>query len=369
MKFKCLKNDIVNIVQYANSFTTSKNISTILQNLYIEAEGNEITIKSTNLQTAFTGRFEAEIEQTGTTTIPAKKFAEILKELPDGSIIDAEFTGSKFIIKSGKSKFTLSTLPPEHFPTISDITPEYFIRLKSEELKKMLEKIQFCISNDHSKLEYTGGHFKVFGNKLELSAADFQKIGITESTFEEEFSDEFTINIPKKTITELIKLLDLDEFVSIETDRKQAIFNIGNITIFTKLIEKYISSLNKLFNIEYKVSVRLPKERILDSVKRVSTLTSDITHAAVFSFNHNQLDIYSLETEYGQGYESVDGIEYENEPMDIILNTKHVIDVLNHIDTEYFIIKLVGRKNPVLIFPDEDWYRYLLTPISIERKL
>ncbi|MGA1845477.1 DNA polymerase III subunit beta [Deferribacter abyssi] len=368
MKFKCLKNDIVELVNHANNFTTSKNLNTILQNLYIEAEGNEITIKSTNLQTAFTGKFEADIEQTGTTTIPAKKFAEILKELPDGSIINAEFTGSKFIIKCGKSKFTLSTLPPEHFPTIADITPEYFIRLKSEQLKVMFEKIQFCISNDRSKPEYTGGHFKVFGNKLELSAADFQKIGVTESNFEEEFSDEFTINIPKKTITELIKILDINEYISIETDRKQAIFKTGNITIYTKLIEKYISSLNKLFNIEYKVSVKLPKSKILESVKRVSTLTSDITHAAVFSFNQNQLDIYSLETEYGHGYESVDGIEYEYEPMDIILNTKHVIDILSHIDSEFFIMKLVGRKNPILFYPDDDWYKYLLTPISIERK-
>lgn len=369
MKFKCIKNDLQELVQHANNFTTTKNINTVLQNLFLEAEGNTITIKSTNLQTAFTGKFETEIIESGTTTVPAKKLLEILKELPDGNVIDAEFTGSKLVIKSGKSIFTLSTISPEYFPTVSEIVPEYFIRLKSDVFKSMLEKVNFCISNDHSKIEYTGGHIKVFGNKIELSAADFQKIAIAESKFDEEFSDEFTINVPKKTVTELIKLLDYSEYVEIETDKKQALFKINNITIYTKLIEKYIQSLSKLFDIQPKITVSIHKESFLNSVKRVSTLTSDITHAAVFSFNTDKLDIYSLETEYGQGYESIEGITYEGEPIEIILNTKHVIEVMNHIDTEYFTMKMIGRKNPVLFYPDEDWYKYLLTPISIERRI
>ncbi|MGA1862536.1 DNA polymerase III subunit beta [Deferribacter thermophilus] len=369
MKFKCVKNSLQELVQHANNFTTSKNINTILQNLYLETEDNTLTIKSTNLQNAFTGKTKIEVLETGTTTVPAKKLLEILKELPDGSIIDAEFTGSKLVLKSGKSLFTLSTISPEYFPTVSEIVPEYFIRLKSDIFKSLLEKINFCISNDHSKIEYTGGHLKVFGNKIEISAADFQKIAIAESNFDEEFSDEFTINIPKKTISELIKLLDYSEYVEIETDKKQALFKIKNITIYTKLIDKYIQSLGKLFDIQPKITATIHRESFLNSVKRVSTLTSDITHAAVFSFNNGKLDIYSLETEYGQGYESIEGINHEGEPIEIILNTKHVIEVINHIDTEYFTMKMIGRKNPVLFFPHENWYKYLLTPISIERRI
>jgi DNA polymerase-3 subunit beta len=367
MRFKVVKDDIYPFVQYANSYTSPKNLNTVLQNILIDTESDVVTLRSTNMQIGFSGTLKAAVEEIGSVTVSGKKLMDILKELPDGAVVDFNHDGSKLNIKSGKSSFRLSTISPEMFPTMSEITPEYFIKVKSETLQTLLKRTAFCISNDSSKIEYTGAHFSVYGNKLEISAADFQRIATSKANFEEEFSDEFTINIPKKTILELMKILDTSEIIEVETDKKQVLFKAGDVTIYSKLIEKYIKSITKLFDNEYPVKAKINTKAFAEVVRRVSTITSEITHGVVLSFSNGTLSINSLETEYGQGHETMDDIVYEGEDMDIIFNARHMIEIVTNISSEYFNLEMIGKRNPAVILPEDESYKYLVVPISIDK--
>ncbi|TYB32313.1 MAG: DNA polymerase III subunit beta [Flexistipes sinusarabici] len=367
MQFSIIKENILPLIQHANNFTSSKGINTILENILIETEEEEIQLKASNTHMGFSAKIKANIEETGITTVSCKKLHDIIKELPNAAVIDFKYDGSKLKLTSGKSKFTLSTIEPEFFPTMTPITPEYRIKMKSESLEKLLQKTTFCISNDPSKTEYTGAHFKVFGNKLEIGAADFQRIATAETEFDEEFSDEFTINIPKKTAIEISKLLDLDDDVEIETDKKQVQFQIDNIVVYSKLIEKFIKNIGSLFKTNYPISAKIPTRQFEEVVRRISTITSEVSRGIVLSFNENALNVFSLETEYGQGNEIIDGVKLEGESIDIIFNSKLLLEIINHIDSEFFTIKMIGRKNPAIIVPENGKYQYLLVAISIDR--
>jgi len=231
MQFSIIKEKILPLIQHANNFTSTKGINTILENILIQSTNEEIILKATKTHMGFSAKLDANIEESGITTVSCKKLNDIIKELPNASVINFKLNGGKLQLKSGKSQFSLSTIEPEFFPTMTYITPEYHIKMKSNELQTLLKKTNFCISNDPSKIEYTGAHFRVFGNQLEVGSADFQRIAIANTEFDEEFSDEFTINIPKKTAVEVTKLLDLDEYVEVETDKKQIQFKIDNITV------------------------------------------------------------------------------------------------------------------------------------------
>jgi DNA polymerase-3 subunit beta len=367
MKLKIVKEDLQEVLNHAINFTSSKNLNSILQNILIEAEENALTIRASNIHTAFTSKIDATVESTGITTVPCKKLLDIVKELPQSAVVDFSFDGHKLKIKSGKASFNLSTLSPELFPTIGEITPEYFIEIPGKNLQSILKKVYFCISNDTSKIEYSGCHFKAYGNKLEVSAADYQRIAMAFTEFDEEFSDEFLINIPKKTVIELIKILEKDELVKIETDRKQIVFKVGNIEIYSKLIEKYIKSITTLFNTEYPVSAKLPKNEFIEVLKRVSSITSEITHGVVLSFNNGKVSIYSLETEYGLGHDYIENIDYKGEDLDIIFNSKQLIEILSSIESDFVELKMNGRKSPAIIIPQDNWYKYLIVPLTIEQ--
>jgi len=367
MKLKIVKDELQNVLNHAINFTSTKNINSILQNILLEAEGDKLIIKASNIHTAYTAEIDAVIENTGITTVPCKKLLDIVKELPNSAVIDISFDGHKLKIKSGKSSFNLSTLNPELFPTIGEIVPEYFIEIPSEKLQAILKKVYFCISNDTSKIEYSGCHFKAYGNKLEAAAADYQRIAIAHTEFEEEFSDEFLINIPKRTIIEVIKIIDGNETVTIETDKKQIVFKIGKTQIYSKLIEKYIKSIASLFNAEYPTTAKLPKNEFIDVLKRVSSITSEITHGVVLSFSNGKLSVYSLETEYGLGHDFIENLEFSGEDLDIIFNSKQLIEILSAVDTDFVELKMNGRKSPALIVPQDNWYKYLVVPLTIEQ--
>lgn len=367
MRFKAVKDEIYPFIQYANNFTSPKNLNTILQNIYIEAEADGVTLRATDMQVGFSGKLDVSVETTGIATVSGKKLLDIIKEIPDGSVIDFFFDGSKINISAGRSNFKLSTISHEIFPTMAEITPEYSLKIKSALLLDLIKKTSFCISTDASKIEYTGAHLAVYGNKLEVSAADFQRIATSCITFDDEYANEFIINIPRKTVIELIKILEHDEYVEIDTDRKQIIFKIGTIQIYSKLIEKYIKSITKLFSNEFPLEARLKRSEFLDVIKRVSAITSEITHGVVLSFKDESLTLYSLETEYGAGNETIEDYEYKGAPIDIIFNSKHMVEMINNIDTDYFILKMIADRNPAVLLPDTGEYKYLVVPISINR--
>lgn len=367
MRFKAVKDEIFPYIQYANNFTSPKNLNTILQNILIEAESDGVTLRATDMQVGFCGKLNVNVQETGIATVSGKKLLDIVKEIPDGSVIEFFFDGSKINISAGKSNFKLSTISHEIFPTMAEITPEYSLKIKSTMLLDLIKKTSFCISTDASKIEYTGAHLAVYGNKLEVSAADFQRIATCSLVFDEEYANEFIINIPRKTVVEVMKVLDNDEYVEIDTDRKQIVFKIGTIQIYSKLIEKYIKSITKLFSNEYPLTAKLKRTEFLDVIKRVSAITSEVTHGVVLSFKEDGLTLYSLETEYGAGQESIDDYQYTGTPIDIIFNSKHMVEMVNNIETDYFILSMIGDRSPALILPEDGSYKYLVVPISINR--
>ncbi|MDR2884974.1 MAG: DNA polymerase III subunit beta [Deferribacteraceae bacterium] len=367
MKFSVAKEKLYPFLQHSGNFTTNKNLSTILQNILIEAEGTHVTIKATNFQTGFTASIEAQVVTPGVTTVSAKKLSDIVRELPDGKEIDFVFDGSRLHVKSGKSSFQLSTMDAELFPKQPTITPEYSLTIDGAMLMDLFKRIAFCISTDTSKVEYNGAHMNIFGDRIEISAADYQRIASSSEKLAEPFTDEFIINIPKKTVLEVVKILDGAKNIHLETDKKQVAFKTDSISITSKLIEKYIKSLTRLFNEEYRNTALIDKGNLFEVVKRISVITSDVTHGVYLSFAGSQLTITSMETEYGKGQEVIDDVEYSGEPMDIIFNAKHLMEILSNITSERVKFAMNSKLQPALILPDNQASKYLLVPIAMEK--
>ncbi len=367
MKFTIMKEALYPLLQYAGNFTTSKNLNMILQNILIEVDDNNVILKATNFQTGFSCVLGANVIEPGTTTVSAKKLSDIVKAMPDGKDIDFIFDGSRLHVKSGKSVFQLSTMDAALFPNSPTIAPEYAFDIKGNLLITLFKRIAFCISNDTSKIEYNGAHMSVMADKIEISSADYQRIATTSATFEGGFSDEFIVNIPKKTVTDITKIFENADSVHVITDKRQISFNTDNVTITSKLIDKYIKSLTRLFQTEYKLTALMDRNELTEVVRRISAITSEITHGLLFSFQNSQLTVSSLETEHGKGTEIVDGVDFKGEAIDIIFNAKHLLEILTNTDSPKVTFAMNSKTQPALILPDNGEAKYLLVPISIEK--
>lgn len=369
MHFSVVKEDILKYLQYANSFTNPKGLNDILQNIYMEAENNMVNIKATNYQMGFSCNFEVHnVEQEGRITVSCRKLLDIIKELPDGALIDFQYDDTRLNVICGKSKFKLSTIPSENFPSIGEIIPEYFLKINSADLITLLKRTVFCILNDSQKLEYTGAQFTVNRDMLEISATGMQRVAIASVKFDTEYSNDFTVNIPKKTVSEIIRVFENKGLIEIETDRRQISFKADNITVYSKLIEKFVKNIDRLFMADkYPVKAKIDRKSFIEASKRVSAITSEETPGIILEFNNSALKMSSLETIYGEGSEVIDILDFNSESFEIILNARHVNEILNIIETEDFTLEMSDKRSPVLITPSESNYRYLVVPISIDK--
>lgn len=166
---------------------------------------------------------------------------------------------------------------------------------------------------------------------------------------------------------EVTKIFDGAKTIHIETDKRQVAFKTENISITSKLIEKYIKSLTRLFTDEYKLTALIDKNNLFEVVKRISAITSDVTHGMFFSFSGSQLTVTSLETEYGKGMEVIDDVQYNGEPIDIIFNSKHLMEILSNITADKVTFAMNTKAQPALILPENKEAKYLLVPISMEK--
>ncbi len=369
MKFNVLKEDILKYLQYANSFTNPKGLNDILQNIYIEVENNLVNIKATNYQMGFSCFFKPNnIEQEGIITVSCRKLLDIIKELPDGALIDFDYDDSRLNVISGKSKFKLSTISFEQFPSISDIIPEYLVKVDTAEFLSLLRKTYFCIPNDSQKLEYTGAQVRINRDIIEVFATGIQRVAIASAKIEAEYANDFIVNIPKKTIMEILRVFENKGEIEIQTDRRQISFKSNNIIVYSKLIEKFVKNIEMLFTKEYPVKAKIDRKLFIDASKRISAITNEETPGIILNFENNSLKISSLETVYGEGSEIIDIINYNNnENFEIILNARHVNEILTNIDTEDFTLEMADKRSPVLITPSDITYRYLVVPISIDK--
>ena len=368
MQFRILKEDILKYLQYANSFTNPKGLNDILQNIYMEVENNLVTIKATNYQMGFSCFFEPNsIESEGRITVSCKKLLDIIRELPDGALIDFQYDDSRLNVISGKTKFKLSTISCEHFPSISEIMPEYFIKINSNDFLTLLKRTYFCIPNDSQKIEYTGAQVRINRDIIEVFATGMQRVAIASSQIEAEYSNDFIVNIPKKTVAEILRIFENKGELEIQTDRRQISFKADNIIVYSKLIEKFVKSIDRLFTDDYPIKAKIDRKLFIDAAKRVSAITNDETPGIILNYENNTVKMSSLENIYGEGSEVIDVIDFNNEEFEIILNAKHINEILNIIETEDFTFEMKDRRSPVLITPSDNSYRYLVVPISIDK--
>ncbi|GAB7140124.1 hypothetical protein RsTz2092_00720 [Deferribacterales bacterium RsTz2092] len=374
MKFSVIQKDIYPLLRYARAFTPPQKLATILHNVYIEAKEGELLLKSTNFQTSFVATLKANVEGTGVVTVPADKLADAISKLKDDANItfsvsaNADDSNKLLFIKSGTYIGKFATLEPELFPQMRDITPEYSIKIKSDALVDLFRHVAFCISNDTAKPEYSGAHFSIISNKLEISSADYQRMATVSATLDEGIADEFTVNIPKKTVLDVSNIFDKAGDITIETDRKLIVFKSATISVSSKLIERYIKNITKLFQSEYPIRATINRASLIDVVGRVAATTNEISHGVRLSFNGSQLLVHSLETEHGSASDEVrENVTFNGEKMDIIFNANQLIDILKNVGSESITLAMTTAIQPALVLPDSGEAKYIIVPISIEK--
>lgn len=367
MKFKCLRSDILKSVQCVQYIIENKSTLPILSNILLETQKSEILITSTDLEIGIKTSFTAKIDVKGVIAVPARKFSEIINDMPDGEI-EIDLTGENlFSIKSGSILFNISTASADDFPKFPLYKDDksYFL-IKSDVLKGMIISTIFSVSHDETRYVLSGLLVEKEGDSINLVATDGHRLAFIKERVLKLDVEDFKVIIPYKSMREVSRLLtDVDKDVKVVVDEKQVVFIIDNTVLISRLIDGKFPDYRKVIPIKTGYSFLIERDRILQATKRVSILSSLRSMAVVYKLTRGVLNINIKNPENGEASEMLK-IDYDGPDMEFGYNYRYLLDVYKNLEEQEIVFEFTEPFQPALIRPKSEKNPiYVVMPIRI----
>ena len=274
MKIVCYKENILKAINSVVKGVASKTTMPILEGILIQTNDKEIKLTTYDLEIGIEYVMECEVEEQGSTVVNAIMFSEIIRKLPDTEIHITLNDKNLLEIECEGSLYKLATMNPEEFPELPKIEVENSIEIDQTLLKNMIRKTIFAVSNEESRPIFTGCLFEIENNKLTVVAVDGFRLALR-SIFLNKQSNNFKAVIPGKTLNEVNKiLLDSFEPVKIGVSKNQALFEMDNCKIVTRILDGEFLNYKNVIPSNWETRIKVNKNNIQNSFERISLISS-----------------------------------------------------------------------------------------------
>jgi len=338
----------------------------ILSNLLLVGNANKLTFTATDLEMQTSLNIDTKIETDFEITISARKLFDITRALPENSELDFQINESRVNVKAGKSKFNLQTLPSKDYPLLKKNDSESVsVKLSQNKLKGLLKQVDFAMAQQDIRYYLNGLLFEIQGQKLNIVGTDGHRLSFTSTKLDDSYEKKEVI-IPRKTIMELIKLLDdSDEIVELEILNQQVTFKFGDIFIITKVIDGKFPDYNRVIPVGYENGFLIDRQMLLNAMQRASILSNEKYRGIRLVLSENNMQLITTNSEQEEAQEDIE-ISYNKEAIDIGFNVTYLIDVLNNIQFDQLSFTFKDSDSSCLVtIPNNDDYKYVVMPMRI----
>jgi len=338
----------------------------ILSNLLLEAKQNKIHLTATDLEMQISLSVDSATTGDFSTTISAKKLLDICRSLPDSSEINMLTNESRITLKAGKSRFNLQTLPAADYPVMTKtIGTSTTLTIGQHQLKDLLKQVEFAMAQQDIRYYLNGLLFEISGNQLNIVGTDGHRLSFTSTELKESYEKQDVI-LPRKTVVELIKLLDdSDEDVQIELASNQVNFSFSNFKIISKVIDGKFPDYNRVIPAGHQNSFTADRVGVLLAMQRASILSNEKYRGIRMVLSNNNLKLISTNSDQEEAEEELE-VNYTGDTLDIGFNVTYLIDVLNNTNSEQATFSFADANSSCLItVPNNTNYKYVVMPMRI----
>ena len=363
MKFSVAKDKLLEGLQTVQNVVSTRTTLPILSNVLIRAENGALHFTTNDLDVGMSCSVEAKIEKPGGTTIPARRLAGIVKELP-ASEVSVEVDGKNVAsIRCGPSFFKMLCLPEDEFPALPKLEKAKAFTLQQKVLKDALRKTSYGISTDETRYVLNGILFSFKENKLTLVATDGRRLALVDIEAEFPRSNEVDVVIPAKCITELQRLLGEEGDVKLAVGENHVSFEAGGKLLVSKLIEGNYPNYRQVIPAESRERITIERELLLNAVRRVSLLSSEKSNSVKLIFTKNNLEIAANTPEIGEAHESL-AISFKGKDFSVAFNPIFLQDPLRALTEDEIHLEVSDEMSPGVIKIGTP-FLYVLMPMRI----
>ena len=237
MKFNAARDVLLKPLQAVIGVVERRQTMPILSNVLLVAKDNELSVTATDLEVELVAHAEVTVEAGGEITVSGRKLLDICRALPEGSDIDISLSAEKIVVRSGRSKFSLATLPSAEFPSIDDIKAGQTIEVAQDVLGRLIEKTHFSMAQQDVRYYLNGMLLETSGKFLRAVATDGHRLALSQAELEGASLDEQQVIIPRKGVLELQRLMSGEGALNIELGPNHVRIELEGIRFTSKLID------------------------------------------------------------------------------------------------------------------------------------
>ena len=366
--FKSTQDQILSALQSVSGIVERRQTLPILANVMLRKTGASVQLTTSDLEIQI--RTHAELggdEGDFATTIAARKLIDILRTMPADQSVSLESTGGKLILKGGKSRFTLQSLPTADFPLVQEATsfgPTFSV--PQQTLKALMNRVAFSMAIHDIRYYLNGILFVAEGNNLSLVATDGHRLAYANATLDVAIPSKQEVILPRKTVLELQRLLsDKDGAIDMQFAGNQAKFSFDGMEFVTKLVEGKFPDYNRVIPRNHTNELVLGRQTLLSSLQRTAIMTSDKFKGVRLNIEPGSLRIAASNAEQEEATDEIE-IEYTGDAIEIGFNVTYLMDVLTNMNQDMVRLSLSdGNSSALITLTESEDFKYVVMPMSI----
>lgn len=365
MELTITKDALISGIQVVQNAISQKSSLPILSNVLLEADKNALKLTATDLDIGICATIPVTVQQPGAITIPAKKFFDVIKALPDGSEISLSIRKNNFVtVKSGKAQFKIIGLPKEEFPQLPLFKDKDSINIDQGTLKEMLNMTDFAVSRDDTRFVLNGILLSIKGGRIEMVATDGRRLAAIAKTLPKKTLIDREVIVPTKTVQEVKRMLEGEGEVSIKFSDNQVLFSFRTCFILSRLIEGEYPNYKKVIPEKTQKEIKVSREEFLSAAKRASIFTDQDSMAIKLNIKKKKLTISKNTPYLGEAREELN-VDYSgNDELDIGFNPAYLIDVLKNLSGEEIMFEVNDATKPGVVRKGDE-YTYVVLPMQL----
>jgi DNA polymerase-3 subunit beta len=339
----------------------------ILSNVLIDGSAEAINFLATDIEIQISARTGlGSGKEARSLTVGARKLLDILRALPEDAEVSLQPQDKRLLVKAGRSRFSLQTLPAEDFPRLAKATGEAtrFV-LPQKALRRLLGLVQYAMAQQDIRYYLNGLLMVVEAGELKLVATDGHRLAFASMPVSVSVQRQEAI-IPRKTVIELTKLLaDSDEEVRIELSTAQAAFAFGTIQLVSKLIDGKFPDYTRVIPTQHKNKLQAQREPLRQALQRAAILSNEKFRGVRWVLTDGSLKIVSSNADQEEAQEEVE-VKYAGDALDIGFNVNYLLDVLNNVSGNELECAFGDASSSALIsYATEQGFKYVVMPMRI----
>ncbi|MEO5703337.1 MAG: DNA polymerase III subunit beta [Gammaproteobacteria bacterium] len=365
MKFTVQREAFLRTLQIVCGVVERRQTLPILSHLLFAVDQGRLTMTATDLEVEIIAPFAlADKVEDGKITVPARKLLDICRTLPDDAKIEISLQKERLHVRSGKSRFTLATLPATDFPNVDVISGANSFTIAQSELKRIIDATQFAMAQQDVRYYLNGLMLELGDGKITAVATDGHRLALCEANAQLDFNETRQAIVPRKAVTEMSRLLtDTDESMEVQLGTNHIQFTTSEMSFTSKLIDGRFPDYQSVLPKGGDKHVSAERIALRQALTRASVLSNEKYRSIRFHLTEGTLRLHAHNPDQEEAEEEL-AVDYHGSELEIGFNAGYLLDTLSAISEERVTITLSDGNSSCLI-QGRDNCKYVVMPMRL----